>query len=328
VRRLWVVVAGLLVSPPVQAFAFFLGFVLFYIGLSLGEGDSDLTKSVQWSVWKLTAASGLTLSIVISRQGVRRLKDLNLTTEKISESPSAPTQQDLNLTTEKISESPSAPTQEPLWGYLLAALLLTVLMLGFLSAIIPERTWSSPSNMNLRVPTAIWIAGAAVVPWLALVWLAYRAAWQWGAEPHLDKLLALWDLLNECVVAFTTFVVIALISTGALRNAWFASIPKPSDQTFPATDVLFFGAFFAAGLAAITVPLVAAWRRKAQHLLDTECPLVKASDVTKETIESRERLEGVLHLDVSLLRSPLTAFSIFTPLITAALAAFIPELAN
>jgi hypothetical protein len=218
-------VAGLLVSPPVQAFAFFLGFVLFYIGLSLGEGDSDLTKSVQWSVWKLTAASGLTLSIVISRQGVRRLKDLNLTTEKIS-------------------ESPSAPTQEPLWGYLLAALLLTVLMLGFLSAIIPERTWSSPSNMNLRVPTAIWIAGAAVVPWLALVWLAYRAAWQWGAEPHLDKLLALWDLLNECVVAFTTFVVIALISTGALRNAWFASIPKPSDQTFPATDVLFFGAFF------------------------------------------------------------------------------------
>jgi hypothetical protein len=309
VRRLWVVVAGLLVSPPVQAFAFFLGFVLFYIGLSLGEGDSDLTKSVQWSVWKLTAASGLTLSIVISRQGVRRLKDLNLTTEKIS-------------------ESPSAPTQEPLWGYLLAALLLTVLMLGFLSAIIPKRTWSSPSNMNLRVPTAIWIAGAAVVPWLALVWLAYRAAWQWGAEPHLDKLLALWDLLNECVVAFTTFVVIALISTGALRNAWFASIPKPSDQTFPATDVLFFGAFFAAGLAAITVPLVAAWRRKAQHLLDTECPLVKASDVTKETIESRERLEGVLHLDVSLLRSPLTAFSIFTPLITAALAAFIPELAN
>jgi hypothetical protein len=296
-------------SPPVQAFAFFLGFVLFYIGLSLGEGDSDLTKSVQWSVWKLTVASGLTLSIVISRQGVLRLKDLNLTTDKIS-------------------ESPSAPTQQPLWGYLLAALLLAVLMLGFLSAIIPERTWSSPRNMNLRVPTAIWIAGAAVVPWLALVWLAYRAAWQWGAEPHLDKLLALWDLLNECVVAFTTFVVIALISTGALRNAWFASIPKPSDQTFPATDVLFFGAFFAAGLAAITVPLVAAWRRKAEHLLNTEYPLDKASDVTKETIESRERLEGVLHLDVSLLRSPLTAFSIFTPLITAALAAFIPELAN
>jgi hypothetical protein len=42
--------------------------------------------------------------------------------------------------------------------------------------------------------------------------------------------------------------------------------------------------------------------------------------------DGRERLEGYLHLDVGLLRNPLIGMSILTPLITAALAAFIPQL--
>jgi len=41
---------------------------------------------------------------------------------------------------------------------------------------------------------------------------------------------------------------------------------------------------------------------------------------------ARARLEKLLHLDVPLLRNPLTALSVFTPLVTAALAAFIPQL--
>lgn len=41
---------------------------------------------------------------------------------------------------------------------------------------------------------------------------------------------------------------------------------------------------------------------------------------------AKARLEKLLHLDVPLLRNPLTALSVFVPLVTAALAAFIPQL--
>jgi hypothetical protein len=43
-------------------------------------------------------------------------------------------------------------------------------------------------------------------------------------------------------------------------------------------------------------------------------------------VTAKARLEKLLHLDVPLLRNPLTALSVFVPFVTAALAAFIPQL--
>jgi hypothetical protein len=42
----------------------------------------------------------------------------------------------------------------------------------------------------------------------------------------------------------------------------------------------------------------------------------------------RAHLEAVLHLDVALLRNPLTVLSILAPLVTSLLAVFIPQLAG
>ena len=41
-----------------------------------------------------------------------------------------------------------------------------------------------------------------------------------------------------------------------------------------------------------------------------------------------EWLESLLHLDVGVLKSPITALTVFTPLITAALAGFVPQLGS
>jgi hypothetical protein len=92
--------------------------------------------------------------------------------------------------------------------------------------------------------------------------------------------------------------------------------------------VLLYGAFFAVLLSAISIPLVTSWRSKARRLVEQTYPISSPTDVTEDVTNNRNRLDTVLHLDVGLIRNPLTALSVFTPLITAVLAAFIPELAG
>jgi hypothetical protein len=47
-----------------------------------------------------------------------------------------------------------------------------------------------------------------------------------------------------------------------------------------------------------------------------------------EWAEERARLEALLHLDLSILRNPLTALSVLAPLLISALAAFLPQIAG
>jgi hypothetical protein len=48
----------------------------------------------------------------------------------------------------------------------------------------------------------------------------------------------------------------------------------------------------------------------------------------KDDKDKFEWQEALLHLDIGVLRSPITALTVFTPLITAALAAYLPDLAS
>lgn len=128
----------------------------------------------------------------------------------------------------------------------------------------------------------------------------------------------------------------AIILTGALRIAWLAQVEswaaegKTSAQVkdlqadFPASDVLVYGAFYAVLLVVIILPLVAAWRASAQEHVDSQYPL--GDKVDKDWEEGRARVEKALHLDVGLIRNPLTALAVLTPLATAALATYLPQL--
>jgi hypothetical protein len=163
-------------------------------------------------------------------------------------------------------------------------------------------------------------------------------------------------------MAFGLFVGVALIPTGALRSLWMVQAahmgemqrarlladeilkggtPREIDDAtdkavaaataslshqFSTLDVLLYGAFFAVILTALTVPVLALWRSVASMLVDRSCPLRHAADVTSASVEQRGRLEAVLHLDIGILRNPVTIFSVLTPLVTAVLAAFVPEL--
>jgi hypothetical protein len=213
-------------------------------------------------------------------------------------------------------------------GYLIVAALLVGVVFWFLGQQLPDRQWPIV-GMDWRLLGVSLGIGLMTVPWLALVWLTHRDARTWirGQMPF-RPLLRMWDQLNSCVLAFAVFVVLAIVPTGVLRVAWFAQSPKPADASFPSSDVLLYGAFFAVLLSAISIPLVTSWRSKARRLVEQTYPISSPTDVTEDVTNNRNRLDTVLHLDVGLIRNPLTALSVFTPLITAVLAAFIPELAG
>ena len=65
---------------------------------------------------------------------------------------------------------------------------------------------------------------------------------------------------------------------------------------------------------------------KRRCIVDHAYPLPPDGQPTEEWVASRAWLEVLLHPDVSLLRNPLIALTILSPLLTGVLAAFIPEL--
>jgi hypothetical protein len=252
-------------------------------------------------------------------------------------------------------------------NYLIAAafvvaLIAVLIMIGGGAPDIPV------NGLVIRTRAVLFAGMFAVIPWLALVWLAQAECHDLKAtltsppgKPDAEatatgeagaaagavggtgavggaggaggtlaaalnaRLLQLWKLLTTCVTAFAVAVVAAIVNSGALRASFLNAHPARSAD-FPPSNVLFYGAFFAVILSVITIPLVAAWRGCATTAVERSCPLPPDGQPTDDWVSARERLEKLLHLDVPLLRNPLTALSIFVPLITAALAAFIPQL--
>jgi hypothetical protein len=190
---------------------------------------------------------------------------------------------------------------------------------------------------------AVLLGGlGASIPWLALVWLAHaecRDLQDLLAGPAcgssagsltaqvIPRLLLLWKLLVSCVSAFALAVAAAIVNSGALRVAFITAHPDRGGQ-FPPSNVLLYGAFFAALLSVITIPLVASWRSCAFMVVEQAHPLPASGEPGEDWFGARARLGKLLHLDVPLLRNPLTALSVLTPLVTAALAAFIPQLGS
>lgn len=149
------------------------------------------------------------------------------------------------------------------YGYLIVALLF---MAGLTAVMLGAEPWPAVADLPLQRPTwrtrGIIVAGyAAVVPWLALVWLAHAecsrlkastedlppdglpttdatqlsAQQQRAVEAFQDaitKLRRLWRLMTYCVTAAAVSIVIAIVTAGALRVAFIAYAPKRADE-FP-----------------------------------------------------------------------------------------------
>jgi hypothetical protein len=312
--------------PPLIALAFFVLAGLVYVLLGAGnEGNSAVARSPQWTVWKAIASAAVALAVVTAGLGIAAI------TELISREGGTDTRAD-RIAAPLRGDPPVG--RRTVAGFAVLAFVLTLAALAFVG-VVPQ-SWTWPASLDVRARTgsvAVAIALCAQ-PWLVLVWLlqrhfvAYAKAGQAISTAHLRDL---WDLLNGVVLAFAVFVVLAIVPTGALRVAYFAG-PKEAGRPKPATDfrssdVLLYGAFFAVLLSAIAVPVAAEYRHAARRRVRTNFPMDGEPTGTDDK-DAIEWLESLLHLDVGVLKSPITALTVFTPLITAALAGFVPQLGS
>lgn len=279
------------------------------LGLSASTGSrasAAETASVSWLAWRVVGALAIVVFVMLFAFALRILRNAA----------------DWGL---------MAPGRRGR-TYLLAAVLV-VGAVGVVIALAGGEPDIPVRLLALRARTVLVTGMVAMVPWLALVWLAHAEcgdladALRVSRLPALlsARLLLLWKLLVACVSAFAVAVVAAIVNSGALRASFLAAHPHRG-SAFPASNVLLYGAFFALILSLITIPLVAAWRSCAFEVVERAYPLPPDGLPTDEWLSSRSRLEKLLHLDVPLLRNPLTALSVFLPLVTATLAAFVPQL--
>ena len=312
----------------------FLGVIAVGIALlSIGErssvaGSADFVETVAWVAWKFVAALSIAMFALLFLQGVRLLRN--------------PTQWGL----------PAASDRTRPYVVVAAA---SASMLALVQWKFGEAVPVPVDEMRWRSRAVLYAGLLAAVPWLTIVWLAYdtcRALSRVDAGStetpsharalahQLDRLVDLWRLLLASTGAFATGVVAAIVSAGALRSAAVVAHdqcvarqadPAPTGaatcaEAFPASNVLLYGALFAFLLSVMAAPLGAAWRARALEFVDDCHPLPVDGRPTAEWVEARDRLSTVLHLDQSIVRNPLTALSVFVPLVTSLLAQFVPQL--
>lgn len=277
--------------------------------IGVGEGDSDLADSVQWTVWKLCAGVALGLFLALFVMAVRILRE---------------------------------PGE---WGIVAARRQLPAYLLVVGGAVLAAFLWKAlnwnydpeldPINdVQSRTNALLLAAMLAATPLVTIVWLVQQECIQLKASlkqrdhrDNLGQLLALWKLMVTVLGGFAAGVAAALVTAGALRATQLEAHPQREDD-FPASNVLFYGGFFAVFLTLLALPMVLAWRARARQLVDTAHDLPPDGLPTDEWQASRARLEHTLHLDSRLLANPLTALTVFTPLVTSLLAAFIPQLGS
>lgn len=95
---------------------------------------------------------------------------------------------------------------------------------------------------------------------------------------------------------------------------------------FDAEHVALYGALYGVIIVAIVLPLLAAWRARARAHIDSQHRV--DGKVTSEWYEDRAAHEKLLGLDVALIRNPLTALTVLTPLLTSVVATYLPSVGD
>lgn len=235
-------------------------------------------------------------------------------------------------------------------GHAAAYVILVGVVLGVLAL--------NNANATLRVPVhgaatltriLILFGAIAAAPWVAMVWLAHervgeiRSGLETITSPEpTDALepsmldgpaiagttrwtLDVWSTIERCALALAVVVSMAVLDSGALRIALVGS-GRLDPRLFPPLVVLLYGAFFAAVLLIAVLPLVLAWRALAVALVDRALGEPLCGVPGEAWLALRGRFESHLRVDATILRRPITALSLLSPLVLALVTAFVPRL--
>ena len=298
-------------SPVAQSLIYALIAGLTYWGLSYRETLSHSVQPVvipEWAEWKTVAALTVSIAIALSVAGV-------------------------SILIRVVHSERLRITRATALLYGLAAAVVCgglAILFGTQSGMVSQRNWPV-AGLDTRFVVVTVVVTLCTAPWIAMIWVVHNLVRR-DSPPTVQWLFDVWHLMMQCAETYALFIVLQVLCAGALRRVWLTQ--APDDEAlweqfaagFPSVEVLLTGAFGAILGLLLFVPIVAGWRSSARICVDKHFSLQRAEPPSASWLEGRDRLEKLLHLNVGLLRSPLLALSVLTPLVTSALAVFLPEL--
>ena len=130
----------------------------------------------------------------------------------------------------------------------------------------------------------------------------------------LESYAELRDKLRLLVTIEGAIIGVAVLSSGALRNALLASHPHSSE--FPSEYVLVYGAFFSLLLALFTLPVYQRLHAVGRGLRDAAFPLEAPEHASwSDWYEDRKRFEELLQLPKATSGGRFAGIVVLTPLV-------------
>lgn len=298
-------------SPVAQSLIYALLAGLTYWGLSYREAVSHSVQPVairEWAEWKTIAALTVSIAIGLSVAGVAILIRV-------------------------VHSEHLRITRATALLYGLAAVAVCgglAVLFGTQSGMVSQRDWPV-ADLDTKFVVVTVIVTLCTAPWIAMIWVVHNLVRR-DSPPTVKWLFDVWHLMMQCAETYALFIVLQVLCAGALRRVWLTQAPTDQELSerfaagFPSIEVLLTGAFGAVLGLLLFMPIVAGWRSSARTCVDRHFSLQRADPPKASWVEGRDRLEKLLHLNVGMLRSPLLALSVLTPLVTSALAVFLPEL--
>lgn len=232
--------------------------------------------------------------------------------------------------------------KHPYRNYGLQAIGLAVLVLGLMLLLgggdgfeVALGPWEI---MRVVIPT---LGILAAVPWIITVWWTHDDLSQVRADvdsatgtaagdllknkDQLKRLLGAWSSIERSTGAMAAIVSIGVLTTGALRLAIEADTSDdPAGKVPSEGDVLAYGLFFAVLVAAVVVPLILSYRRRARAFVE----MVYLPEKRETESEKAATLAELLHLNTGPLVSPWALISVATPVAASALAVYLPGISG
>lgn len=129
--------------------------------------------------------------------------------------------------------------------------------------------------------------------------------------------------LLRCVSGVGVIITGAVAATAGLRAAIRAADLPVSSYPFPATWLVFLGAYFTTILAFIAIPAFISWRVQAMAFVSRIHPIPKDAHLHDTWEAERSRLKRLLHIERTTSEIGANVFGLLAPLLAAILGVFV-----
>lgn len=290
----WLVTGLTLAAPLLAVWAF----------VFLGPANRPAHASQELDAWKVLIASQVAAWTIFLAFGIRGLVRLEASIDEWSHSGLA---------------------GRNAWRW--ETILFLVLVYGILSAML-VMGWIADlrnppllDNQGSKIALLHVVAGAAASPFLIglkriQLYAEDDGLWS-GSANDIGRLQVLRRYLRSATAAMGTVVALAVISTGALRNAVVAAGEEPLPQEF----VLIYGAFLTGVVGAVYIYVFSAIEARARSIVQAAAPLpdpnVASADAFSTAVRLRGELSQVLELGGDPRKNLEGLIAVFAPLLGA-----------